>query len=656
MIPSSACRQSPHADQPGQAGHAWRPCLNYTTPWGTIRYPSKVLAELMIRSALHRQELRRLKSGASIVLTVVVPESVQLAAIAAALESLAHATARVNTFERVEKVHDLAHLAAAAGGRPAIHVCFDTDTVSREFAAICQRTITLDFPDGHMVRKAMRKCCVGRPPAFVDDLNFSTLPFRTLCAAMPRGGRASVVAKSLAAIVAAPPNVPAERDVLPPLEDCYEFGAAQTWGLRIAQDLEDWRAGRMSAADLDTTALLVSAPGLGKTYFARVLAQHLNKPLRLLGIGEIFNNNGYLNNTLKEIRKAFAEAEKVGAVFFLDEVDSLPRRGLKDHNSSYMESLVNELLVQLDGVAQRRPGLVVIAATNRESALDPALLRPGRLSTTLRFSPPDDKGVEHILRVHLRGELAGSKLDAAVRAMAGATPAQIALWVKTARSLARRAKRGLLVSDLVTAVTAGDSRPLDTLKRVSVHEAGHALAGSLLYNGAPELLRISIVADNVSEGQTTFAARSTPALQGDIKDDIAVYLAGKAAEELVFGSASVGSGGDVGSDLWQATKMTAALHLQHGMSESLLWRGSDRSIEDAIHIDQKLRGRLENELSESYTKVKALLRDDIQALMAIASSLTRQRSITGDDVRRIIAASRKPVTQVEVRSQKIMRD
>jgi len=194
------------------------------------------------------------------------------------------------------------------------------------------------------------------------------------------------------------------------VEKLAGYGAARDWALALKADLQLWREGRLDWSEMSTRLLLAGPPGTGKTTFARALANSLQLKLLATSVGT-WLEPGYLGEVLRRMSAAFAEAEaNAPCILFIDEIDGIGRRahgsaGIgRRHYDDYWVSLVNRALELLDGVS-RSQGVIVVGATNNPDAIDPALLRSGRLETRIDIPLPDVDALVGILRHHLAGDL-----------------------------------------------------------------------------------------------------------------------------------------------------------------------------------------------------------------------------------------------------------
>ncbi|WP_162246964.1 ATP-binding protein [Rhizobium sp. Root1220] len=173
------------------------------------------------------------------------------------------------------------------------------------------------------------------------------------------------------------------------LEDMEGYGEVKEWGLELAHDLADWRAGTITWEDVDKGVLLSGPPGTGKTMFARALAASCHVKLIATSYAK-WQAKGYLNDFLKAMQKSFKEARDAApAILFIDEIEAFGSRDdAQGSNASYDIKAINGLLEQLDGI-EGREGVIVVAACNHPKMVDAAILRAGRLDRHVEISLPD---------------------------------------------------------------------------------------------------------------------------------------------------------------------------------------------------------------------------------------------------------------------------
>lgn len=262
------------------------------------------------------------------------------------------------------------------------------------------------------------------------------------------------------------------------LEELAGYGQAKAWGLQLAKDIASWKRGDIKWADVDRGVLLCGPPGTGKTTYARALANSCGIPL-ILGSAAAWQEKGHLGDMLKAMRKTFREARTARpAILFLDEFDSFgDRRSAHDtSNYDYRRQVINGLLECLDP-ADGREGVVVIGATNNVGAIDPALLRPGRLERIVEIPLPDAEARKAIIHYHLPDAALGD-LNQFVKASEGWSGADIEKVARDARRAARnRNGASVTEADLIEVMPPIMSFTQAERFRLAVHEVGHAIVG-----------------------------------------------------------------------------------------------------------------------------------------------------------------------------------
>jgi cell division protease FtsH len=323
--------------------------------------------------------------------------------------------------------------------------------------------------------------------------------------------------------------------------------------------------------------LLAGAPGTGKTLLARAVAGEAEVPFYFVSASEFIEF--IVGVGASRVRDLFEQAKaNAPAIIFIDELDSIGRaRGgsLSVGGHDEREQTLNQVLTEMDGFTGTEH-VIVLAATNRPEILDPALLRPGRFDRRLTISPPDQAGRRQILEVHVRGvPLAGEvDLDAVASATPGMVGADLANLVNEAALQAARRNHAQVqqadFTDALERIVLGTERRIVLTaadrRRTAYHEAGHALVG-MLTPGADPVRKISIVPRGHALG-VTFQSPDADRYSYSasyLRGRIAGALAGRAAEELVYGEVTTGAE----NDLEQATNVAKQMVGRWGMSEKV---------------------------------------------------------------------------------------
>jgi len=396
--------------------------------------------------------------------------------------------------------------------------------------------------------------------------------------------------------------------------------------------------------------LMVGPPGTGKTLLAKAIAGEADASFFSISGSDFVEM--FVGVGASRVRDMFEQARKsTPCLVFIDEIDAVGRsrgHGLGGGNDE-REQTLNALLVEMDGF-DTQEGIIIIAATNRPDVLDPALLRPGRFDRQLTVNLPDVRGREEILKVHAKKVKLAKQVDLSIiaRGTPGFSGAELANLLNEAALLAARSdKKSVSMPELEEArdkVRWGRERRsmamTDEDKKITAwHEAGHALVNVLLDKCHP-LHKVTII----PRGQALGATMSLPKddvlnrQSKEMRETIAMTMAGRIAEEIVTGDVSTGAA----SDIQQATNTARAMVTQWGMSDKLgmvLYGDSDDYVflgkeisqnktyseQTAQQIDTEVR-RL---IDEGYKLAKSLIEENRDKLDLIANALLEYETLDG---------------------------
>jgi cell division protease FtsH len=371
-------------------------------------------------------------------------------------------------------------------------------------------------------------------------------------------------------------------------------------------------------AKIPKGVLLYGPPGTGKTLLARAVAGEAGVPFYSISGSDFVEM--FVGVGASRVRDLFEQAKSnAPAIVFVDEIDAVGRHrgaGLGGGHDE-REQTLNQMLVELDGF-DTKGGVIVIAATNRPDILDPALLRPGRFDRQIMVAQPDLVGRKGILRVHARGKpiAPDADLDVIARRTPGFTGADLANVINEAALLTARTNGKQIsmaaMEEAIDRVMAGPERKSAILsererKLIAYHEGGHALVGHAMPNADP-VHKITIIPRGRALGYTQALPTEDKVLvtRAEMRDQLAMLLGGRTAEELVFHEPTTGAA----NDIEKASEVARNMVTQYGMSERLGARkfGSgdtepflgmersharDYSEEIASAIDEEVRGLLE---------------------------------------------------------------
>ena len=402
--------------------------------------------------------------------------------------------------------------------------------------------------------------------------------------------------------------------------------------------------------------LLVGPPGTGKTLLAKAVAGEANVPFFSMSGSEFVEM--CVGMGASKVRDLFRQAkEKAPCIVFIDEIDAIgQKRDGRMGGNDEREQTLNQLLTEMDGF-ETNNGVIILAATNRPESLDPALTRPGRFDRRVPVELPDLKGREEILKVHAKKV----KLDETVdfnkiaRMASGASGAELANIVNEAALRAVRENRRFVtqadLEESIEVVIAGYQKKNAILtdqekKVVACHEIGHALVAAKQSNSAP-VQKITIVPRTSGAlGYTMQVEEGNHYLmsQEELENKIATLTGGRAAEELVFHSASTGAS----NDIEQATKLARSMITRYGMSKDFdmvametvtnQYLGGDSSLSCSMETQTEIDRQVVELVKKQHEKAAKILEENRTKLNELADYLYEKETITGEEFMRILNA------------------
>jgi cell division protease FtsH len=415
-------------------------------------------------------------------------------------------------------------------------------------------------------------------------------------------------------------------------------------------------------------ALLLGAPGTGKTLLARCVAGEAGVPFFSMSGSDFVEM--FVGVGASRVRDLFEQGKShAPCIIFIDEIDAVGRHrgaGLGGGHDE-REQTLNQLLVEMDGF-ESNEGVILIAATNRPDVLDPALLRPGRFDRQIVVDRPDVRGREGIIKVHMKNILVGKDVDVAVLAKGtpGLSGAELESIVNEAALLAaRRNQDKVTMSDFEDAkdkVMMGAERRSMVIseeekKQIAIHESGHTLVQKLT-PGADPVHKVTIVARGMALGVTHFLPEKDRHLYSKkwCQNNLIALMGGRCAEELVLGEMTTGAG----NDLERATELARKMVCNWGMSKALgpltfgkkeeqiflgreISQHRDFSESTARLIDKEVRKLID----WSYCEAMDLLRNNRKILEAISVSLLEREVLDSDEIDLIIAGKVLPEAKTE---------
>ncbi|MDL2288153.1 ATP-dependent zinc metalloprotease FtsH [Oscillospiraceae bacterium OttesenSCG-928-F05] len=388
--------------------------------------------------------------------------------------------------------------------------------------------------------------------------------------------------------------------------------------------------------------LLVGPPGTGKTYLAKAVAGEAHVPFYSLSGSEFVEM--FVGVGAKRVRDLFEQAKKAApSIIFIDEIDAVGRQRGAGMGGGHdeREQTLNQLLVEMDGFGNNE-GVIIMAATNRQDILDPALLRPGRFDRQVYVGLPDIKAREAVLKIHARGKPLDADVDlgTVAKTTGGFSPADLENLLNEAALLTvRRGRRAVQMTDIEEAmikVIAGPAKKSKVVsdkerKLTAFHEGGHAIVMRCLEHHDP-VHQISIIPRGMAGGMTISLPNEDKSFmaKSEMFERIVSLLGGRVAEHLTLDDISTGASNDIS----RATDIARKMVTRYGMSDAIgpIAFGSDhdevflgRDLATARNYSEEVAANIDKEIKriidEAYRRCEQILRDNIEKLRGVAAYL-----------------------------------
>ena len=427
--------------------------------------------------------------------------------------------------------------------------------------------------------------------------------------------------------------------------------------------------------------LLYGAPGTGKTLLAKAVAGEAGVAFFSASASEFVEM--FVGVGAARVRDLFDQAKKNSpAIIFIDELDAVGRRRFAGIGGGHdeREQTLNQLLIELDGFESKQ-GIILMASTNRPDVLDPALIRPGRFDRHISVPAPDLKGREEILKVHAKKVKLGENVD--LKTVAKGTPgfvgADLANVVNEAAILAARADKDAVepsdMDEAIERVIAGPQKKSriiskHELKVIAAHEVGHTIVARLTDHSDP-VHKVSIIPRGQALGYTLQLPVEDKFLvsKSEFKDRLCILLAGRGAEEIVFGEITSGASDDLNKAMAYARKMVMELGMSEKLgpiarpsgeeSEVFLGRDISRHTTYSPELAKVIDEEILDLIRSSYARAKEIISTHRVAFDKLVSVLLEKEVVEAKEIDEILglkAPEVKEETSAEQSASELSRD
>lgn len=410
--------------------------------------------------------------------------------------------------------------------------------------------------------------------------------------------------------------------------------------------------------------LLFGPPGTGKTLLAKAVSGESNVPFFSVSGSEF--EEVLVGMGASRIRNMFKKAKQnAPCIIFIDEIDSLGS-SRSQGISGVKDQTLNQFLAELDGF-ESNLGVVVIAATNRADILDPALLRSGRFDRKIQISLPDARERANILEIHSRSKKLASDVDFSniSQRTPGFSGAELENSLNEAALLAVRKNKTVInqqdIDEGIDRVIGGPSKSSRVINEktrllVSIHESGHALIG-MIVSDALKVQKVTIIPRGAAGGYTITTPKDETLLHSKeaLEHQLIGLLAGRGAEEVVFGTSQITTGGH--DDFSKATVIAKRMVEQFGMSLSGLRFHSEQSYVPGLNstLSENKKKQIDQQidliLDDAFAKAKELIDREKTLLFLIAESLLILETITNEDIEFIYKEKQLPPRAVDIKKK-----
>ncbi len=592
---------------------------------------STLVAEVALKRALPNHFAADRSPQVGSLTAVRLPSAQWLTPCKLALRSIDGVSVETVQTEKRGAKFDLLEIADATA-RGAHVIALVTGAVSPTLVTLADDVVEIRRIDLDVVRTVIR-AVTGQVAKHLDAADIVGLDLVNLVAAVRSGSTAAACVRKLQ-MLRRTLVTSVDRPEVPVLTELVGYGAATEWARAIVADIDRYRAGATVNFE---TAVFHGPPGTGKTSLVSALAKTARIPLFTTSIAAwISRGEGNLGDALSAIDKYVETvAAAAPAVAFIDEIDALPDRArLSARNRDWWLPLINRALLAVESLRRCDPPIVLVAATNRITDLDPALVRAGRFDRLIEIPPPGVADLAAILDRLLGGEVPEAVLLQIASARRGATGADAQLWVTAAKRRASLEMRPVTAADLRREAIPPDDRPMAIRQMAAIHEAGHGVVALAL---GRSVIRLSILPAAEFGGFTEVWLEPIPTKSTVVKQ-LVIGMAGRAADELFGGGANAGAM----SDLANATRCAAWARARWGLYDSLSHK-DEGAVDRALALDTVFTRLVEEDLKRALALARAILSDQKSAVLAVAEAILERGVLDADEIAEIAGFTTRPI-------------
>jgi ATP-dependent Zn proteases len=601
-----------------------------------------ILAKLALHQMIGKKLARALEHQPGMVVLVEVPSDSWVTAIRRQFDR-DYADAVAQGYRPGKRASSSAQeedslVAAQRGGSAVIAISTDVQgLVPMSLRAAADVTLQFTGLSRRSLREAISEVTGKRARGVRAEDAALDLP--ELCAALRPGSQPRDCLRRLRVAALRQQSARIPDSSIPPVTELPLSPRVRAWSEELLIRLGQLEKGELTARDAPFT-LLAGPPGTGKTVLAQAIARAAGWRFVGTSVKDWFeHSDGHLGGVTRAAAEFFREVEENHRTLgFVDECEALPdRRTLAPEHREWWNTVITGVLLNIDKLRRSPKSVLLLAASNYPERIDSAVLRPGRIGQTVMVNPPRTRAeVADLFRFHVGSDLAASELERVVDiafAFGLPTPAAIAGWVGMAKSSAVAGSRRLTVEDLEHAMVGKDDRTHAELRRVAVHEAGHAIVAAVL--GVP-VSAVSVLQNGGSAGSMVSDLSALYMDRARIEDLVTIALAGRAADLELLGRCDAGAR----TDLAMATQLLFEAQFRSGLFEQLL--SFDLDVSRLHELDLATRAGLEKRLQQLMLRSRNLVTKNRHLIDTLAQRLVHRRVVSGEELRHI--AGTEPVT------------